>query len=107
MSLANTTWNLNDGSGTSATINFGASVTTSGNPAGYGTVTHNYSTGAQVVDITWIEDGNGRFMYQTKGPTENSELPTITGTYNETTAMGWGSNFDAIWGTWSVSMSKQ
>ena len=109
MPLANTTWVLNDGSGTTTTLAFGASQTTSGNPGGYGTATANYSSGPISNDIIWMEDGNGNFMYQTKGPTDSGsdELPTVSGVYKGGTALGWGTNFDAAWGTWDITMAKQ
>lgn len=109
MSLENTNWTLNDGSGTTTNLAFGASKATAGNnPGGYGTATVQYSSGPIQIDIIWMEDGNGNFMYQTKGPTDPTvdELPTVSGVYRNTTALGWGTNFDAAWGTWEITMKK-
>jgi len=112
MSLANTKWNLNDGSGTTSTVSFGPNQAPAGqNAGGNGLKTTHYSppTGDLSVEILWIEDGKGNYMYQTKGPTDpgNKELPTSTGSYHNNSAIGWGSNFDAAWGTWGESMIKQ
>ena len=109
MSLANTTWTYPSESGPSTTVVFGPSENSSGNPGGYGTTTVNYSGAGPVVnDIMWMEDGKGRFMFQVKGSTDHGslELPTVTGTYTGNIAIGWGSNFNAIWGTWDVAMTK-
>lgn len=109
MSLANTNWNLNDGSGTPAVIAFGPNKSTGANPGGQGTLTYNYpNVGPVVTPIIWMEDGKGRFMYQTQGPTDagSSQLPTVNGVYTGTAAIGWGANFESTtWGTWDVSMT--
>ncbi len=108
MSLENTKWNLNDSSGTPATISFGLNASTNENHGGYGTVTHHYGgdIGDMQIEIIWIEDQKGNFMYQTKGPSTNSNLPTTNGMYHNNSALGWGTNFDAAWGFWRVQMTK-
>lgn len=111
MSLENTNWTLTEnGTPTTSTLAFGKNeAAAGGNPGGYGTKTTNYaSAGPIVVDIMWMEDGNGRFMFQTQGPTDTgvTELPTYTGTYNAGTALGWASNFNAIWGSWGITMTQ-
>ena len=110
MSLANTTWTYPSPSSPDTTVVFGPNENVSGNPGGYGKTTVVYkSVGPVVNDIIWMEDGKGRFMYQIKGPTDpkSDELPTVTGTYTGKIAIGWGSNFDSVWGTWDVSMTMQ
>ncbi len=110
MSLANTSWTLTDGSGYKSTVKFGQnSSTVNGTTGGYGTVTVHYggNTGDITNDMVWIEDGNGQFMYEVKGPPDNgvNQLPTVTGTYRGTSALGWGTNFDQ-WGVWDVQMTN-
>lgn len=110
LKLENTTWTYPTGSGPNTTLVFGKNENASGNPGGYGTSTVNYPNAGSIVnEFMWVEDGKGRFMYQIKGPTDkgNNELPTVSGTYKGNGAIGWGTNFDAVWGTWEVVMTKQ
>jgi hypothetical protein len=94
-SLAGTTWTFTftpKGTGGSWPLVFGANVSTSGFPGGYGTLT---MLGV-VTDIVWNEDGKGNFMFQVKGPTTD-ELPTYSGQYSDDTGLGWYTNFNAAW----------
>lgn len=110
MPLENTTWSLSDGSGVATTIQFGKNESTKAHAGGFGTSTVHYPqpTGDIIIDIMWVEDTHGKFMYQTKGPTDpgNEALPTTTGTYTNDVALGWQSNFNAAWGALSISMKK-
>ena len=107
MALEKTKWEMTI-AGITTIIEFGVSVSTSGTPGGYGTSTAQYKSGPISINIMWIEDWHGNFMYQIKGPTDpgTKELPTFSGVYKGAVALGWATNFDAAWGAWDVTMKQ-
>lgn len=111
MSLEKTTWNLNDGSGVPTTVYFGINASTKPDfEGGNGTITYNYGgdTGEVSIDIVWMADTKGNFMYQNKGDGSLDILPTVSGIYHNTSALGWGTNFDpSLGGIYRVQLLKK